>query len=200
MGRAMKIQRAIISVSNKEGLGEFAGFLRKLGVEIISTGGTRKYLDGLDIDTVEISRYTGFPEIMDGRVKTLHPRVHGGILNVRDKKEHQDAMKDLNIKNLDLIVVNLYPFREVVAKGCTFEEAIENIDIGGPSMIRAGAKNFRFVTVVVDPGDYPKVMEDIEANNGGTSEELRFYLARKVFSFTSEYDLAIHSYLSSTNT
>jgi phosphoribosylaminoimidazolecarboxamide formyltransferase / IMP cyclohydrolase len=195
----MKIERAIISVSNKEGLGDFAVFLKKQGVEIISTGGTKKYLDQLGIDPLEISRYTGFPEIMDGRVKTLHPRVHGGILNIRDKKEHQDAMKDLDIKNIDLIVVNLYPFREVVAKGCTFEEAIENIDIGGPSMIRAAAKNFSFVTVVVDPADYPRVMEDFQVNNGRVSEELRFYLAKKVFTLTSEYDLAIHNYLSSTN-
>lgn len=195
----MKIERAIVSVSSKEGLGDFAGFLKKQGVEIISTGGTKKYLDQLGLDPVEISRYTGFPEIMDGRVKTLHPRVHGGILNIRDKKEHQDAMKDLEIKHIDLIVVNLYPFREVVARGCTFEEAIENIDIGGPSMIRAGAKNFRFVTVVVDPSDYPRVMEDMAANNGGTSEELRLYLAKKVFSLTSEYDGAIFTYLSSTH-
>jgi phosphoribosylaminoimidazolecarboxamide formyltransferase / IMP cyclohydrolase len=194
----MKIERAIISVSNKEGLGEFAAFLKAKGVEIISTGGTKKYLDQLGLDPIEISRYTGFPEIMDGRVKTLHPKVHGGILNIRDKKDHQDAMKELEIKNIDMIVVNLYPFREVVAKGCTFEEAIENIDIGGPSMIRAAAKNFSFVTVVADPADYQKVMNDIRTNNGGTSEQLRFYLARKVFSITSEYDLAIHSYLSST--
>lgn len=195
----MKIERAVISVSNKEGLGDLAAFLKTQGVEIISTGGTKKYLDQLGLDPLEISRYTGFPEIMDGRVKTLHPRVHGGILNIRDKKEHQQAKKDLDIKDIDLIVVNLYPFREVVAKGCTFDEAIENIDIGGPSMIRAAAKNFRFVTVVVDPTDYPKVIQDMQTNGGATSDELRFYLAKKVFALTSEYDLAIHSYLSSTN-
>lgn len=195
----MKIERAVISVSNKEGLDAIAAFLKEQGVEIISTGGTKKYLDQLGLDPTEISRYTGFPEIMDGRVKTLHPRVHGGILNIRDKKEHEDAKRDLDIKNIDLIIVNLYPFREVVAKGCTFEEAVENIDIGGPSMIRAAAKNFRFVTVVVDPVDYPKVIEDMTANGGSTSEKLRFYLAKKVFALTSEYDFAIHSYLSSTN-
>ena len=116
--------------------------------------GHEKYLDELKVNPKEISEHTGFPEIMDGRVKTLHPKVHGGILNIRDKKEHQDAMKALDIKNIDLIVVNLYPFKEVVAKGCTFEEAIENIDIGGPSMIRAAAKNYKYVTVVVDPWDY----------------------------------------------
>lgn len=195
----MKIERAVISVSDKGGLNDLAAFLKAQGVEIISTGGTKRYLDQLGLDPVEISRYTGFPEIMDGRVKTLHPKVHGGILNIRGKQEHEDAKGSLEIKNIDLIIVNLYPFKEVVAKGCTFEEAIENIDIGGPSMIRGAAKNFRFVTVVVDPADYPKVMEDMSANNGATSEKLRFYLAKKVFALTSEYDSAIHSYLSSVN-
>ncbi|MGD0229296.1 MAG: IMP cyclohydrolase [Syntrophorhabdales bacterium] len=192
----MKIQRAVISVSNKAGLAELAPFLKSCQVEIISTGGTKKYLDELKVNPKEISEHTGFPEIMDGRVKTLHPKVHGGILNIRDKKEHQDAMKALDIKNIDMIVVNLYPFKEVVAKGCTFDEAIENIDIGGPSMIRAAAKNFRYVTVVVDPEDYRKVMEDMVAHNGETSEELRFFLAKKVFFLTSDYDRAIYEYLS----
>jgi phosphoribosylaminoimidazolecarboxamide formyltransferase / IMP cyclohydrolase len=195
----MKIQRAVISVSNKAGLNQLAPFLKTFGVEIISTGGTKKYLDELKVTPIEISQHTGFPEIMDGRVKTLHPMVHGGILNIRDKKEHQDAMKALNIKNIDMIVVNLYPFKEVVAKGCTFEEAIENIDIGGPSMIRAAAKNYRYVTVVVDPEDYGRVMEDMKAHNGETSEELRFFLAKKVFFLTSDYDTAIYEYLSKTN-
>ena len=192
----MKIQRAVISVSNKAGLAEFAPFLKGCQVELISTGGTKKYLDELKVNPKEISEYTGFPEIMDGRVKTLHPKVHGGILNIRDKADHQEAMKALGIKNIDMIVVNLYPFKEVTAKGCTFEEAIENIDIGGPSMIRAAAKNFRYVTVVVDPGDYPKVMEDMKAHDGETSEELRFFLAKKVFFMTSDYDRAIYDYLS----
>ena len=133
---------------------------------------------------------------MDGRVKTLHPKIHGGILNVRDNAEHQKAMETLNIKHIDMIVVNLYPFKEVISKGCTFEEAIENIDIGGPSMIRAAAKNFKYVTVVVDPEDYPKVMEDMKAHNGETTEDLKFYLAKKVFSITSEYDKTIFTYLS----
>ncbi len=192
----MKIQRAIISVSNKAGLAELAPFLKGLGVEIISTGGTRKYLDELKVNPKDISEHTGFPEIMDGRVKTLHPKVHGGILNIRDKKEHQDAKKALDIKDIDMIVVNLYPFKEVVAKGCTFEEAIENIDIGGPSMIRAAAKNYKYVTVVTDPADYAKVIENIKANDGGTTEEMRFYLAKKVFFLTSDYDKAIYDYLS----
>ncbi len=192
----MKIKRAVVSVSNKSGLSELGPFLRSSGVEILSTGGTKKYLDGINVNPIEISAYTGFPEIMDGRVKTLHPKVHGGILNIRDNKEHQNAMDSLGIKHIDMIVVNLYPFKEVVSKGCTFEEAIENIDIGGPSMIRAAAKNYKYVTVVVDPEDYPKVMEQMKANDGETTEDFRFYLAKKVFYFTSDYDGAIYSYLS----
>jgi phosphoribosylaminoimidazolecarboxamide formyltransferase / IMP cyclohydrolase len=192
----MKIERAVISVSNKAGLGELGPFLKNYNVEIMSTGGTKKYLDGQGVATIDISSYTGFPEIMDGRVKTLHPKVAGGILGIRDKADHVDAMKTHNIKRIDLIVVNLYPFREVVSKGCTFEEAIENIDIGGPSMIRAAAKNFKYVTVVIDPADYPRVMEEMKARGGDTSEEFRFYLAKKVFQTTSEYDTAIFTYLS----
>jgi len=194
----MKIKRAVISVSNKDSLSGLAMFLKENGVEILSTGGTKKFLDGIGANPVEVSAYTGFPEIMDGRVKTLHPKVHGGILNIRDNAEHQKAMESLDIKHIDMIVVNLYPFKEVVSKGCTFEEAIENIDIGGPSMIRAAAKNFKYVTVVVDPEDYGKVIEDMKARNGETSEELRLYLAKKVFFLTSDYDRAIYSYLSET--
>jgi phosphoribosylaminoimidazolecarboxamide formyltransferase / IMP cyclohydrolase len=194
----MKIRRAVISVSNKAGLSDLALCLKDYGVEVLSTGGTKKYLDGIGANPMEISAYTGFPETMDGRVKTLHPKVHGGILNLRDNPEHQKAMEQLEIKPIDMIVVNLYPFREVVAKGCTFEEAIENIDIGGPSMIRAAAKNFRYVTVVVDPEDYGRVIENLKANGGATTEELRFYLAKKVYALTSEYDRAIYAYLSDT--
>jgi phosphoribosylaminoimidazolecarboxamide formyltransferase/IMP cyclohydrolase len=192
----MKIKRAVISVSNKSGLQELASFLKNYSVEILSTGGTKKYLDGIGVNPTEVSAYTGFPEIMDGRVKTLHPKVHGGILNIRDNKEHQKAMESLNIKHIDMIVVNLYPFKEVISKGCTFEEAIENIDIGGPSMVRAAAKNFKYVTVVIDPDDYSRVMENMKANNGETTEDLRFYLAKKVFYSTSEYDSNIYKYLS----
>jgi phosphoribosylaminoimidazolecarboxamide formyltransferase/IMP cyclohydrolase len=192
----MKIERAVISVSNKAGLGELAPFLKGLGIEIISTGGTKKYLDELGVRPKDISEHTGFPEIMDGRVKTLHPKVHGGILNIRDKKDHQEAKKALDIKDIDMIVVNLYPFKEVVARGCTFEEAIENIDIGGPSMIRAAAKNYKYVTVVTDPADYSRVIENMKANGGATTEELRFFLAKKVFFLTSDYDKAIYDYLS----
>lgn len=192
----MKIRRAVVSVSSKAGLSDLALFLTKVGVEILSTGGTRKYLEGIGVNPIEVSAYTGFPEIMDGRVKTLHPKVHGGILNIRDNEEHQKAMKTHGISHIDMIVVNLYPFIEVVSKGCTFEDAIENIDIGGPSMIRAAAKNFKYVTVVVDPEDYVKVIENMKANDGATTEELRFYLARKVFALTSAYDRAITDYLS----
>ena len=194
----MKIQRAIVSVSDKANLSELALCLKEFNVEILSTGGTKKYLDGIGVNPVEVSSYTGFPEIMDGRVKTLHPKVHGGILNIRDNSEHQAAMQKHSIKHIDMIVVNLYPFKEVISKGCTFEDAIENIDIGGPSMIRAAAKNFKFVTVVVDPTDYPKVIQSMKENNGETTEELRFYLARKVFYLTADYDKAIYTYLSET--
>jgi phosphoribosylaminoimidazolecarboxamide formyltransferase / IMP cyclohydrolase len=195
----MKIKRAVISVSNKSGLEELALLLKELGVEILSTGGTRKYLDSIGANPIEVSQYTGFPEIMDGRVKTLHPKVHGGILNVRDNAEHQKAMESLGIKHIDMIVVNLYPFVEVISKGCTFDQAIENIDIGGPSMIRAAAKNHKYVTVVVDPEDYTKVVQELKERNGETSEELRFYLARKVFALTAGYDKAIYDYLAGIN-
>jgi phosphoribosylaminoimidazolecarboxamide formyltransferase/IMP cyclohydrolase len=195
----MKIRRAIVSVSDKANLSELALCLKEFNVEILSTGGTKKYLDGIGVNPVEVSSYTGFPEIMDGRVKTLHPKVHGGILNIRNNNEHQAAMQVHNIKHIDMIVVNLYPFKEVISKGCTFEDAIENIDIGGPSMIRAAAKNFKFVTVVIDPEDYPKIIQSMKTYNGETTEELRFYLARKVFYLTADYDKAIYNYLSEKN-
>ncbi len=192
----MKIERAVISVSDKSGLGELGKFLKSCNVEIMSTGGTRKYLEEQGAGPIDISTYTGFPEIMDGRVKTLHPKVAGGILGIRDKADHVDAMKKHEIKRIDLIVVNLYPFREVISKGCTFEEAIENIDIGGPSMIRAAAKNFKYVTVVIDPSDYAKLIDEMKSHNGETTEQFRFYLARKVYQTTGEYDRAIYNYLS----
>jgi phosphoribosylaminoimidazolecarboxamide formyltransferase/IMP cyclohydrolase len=194
----MKIRRAIISVSDKANLSGLAICLKEYNVEILSTGGTKKYLDSIGVNPIEVSEYTGFPEIMDGRVKTLHPRVHGGILNIRDNAEHQSAMRTHDIRHIDMIVVNLYPFKEVISKGCTFEDAIENIDIGGPSMVRAAAKNFKYVTVVVDPVDYPKIIDSIKANDGETTEDLRFYLAKKVFHLTADYDKAIYDYLSET--
>ncbi len=192
----MKIRRAIVSVSSKDGLSDLALFLKDKNVEVLSTGGTKRYLESIGVTPVEVGAYTGFPEIMDGRVKTLHPKVHGGILNIRDNSEHQKAMQDHGISHIDMIVVNLYPFVEVVSKGCTFEDAIENIDIGGPSMIRAAAKNFKYVTVVVDPEDYAKVIQNMTENDGATTEEMRFYLAKKVFALTSAYDRAITEYLS----
>lgn len=192
----MGIKRAIVSVSNKIGLSELVDFLKDYKVEILSTGGTKKYLESLGIEVEEISAYTGFPEIMDGRVKTLHPKIHGGILNIRDNEAHKEAMQLHGIKPIDLVVVNLYPFLEVIEAGCTFDEAIENIDIGGPSMIRAAAKNFRYVTVVVDPNDYPELMRNMRMNNGDTSLDFRFYLAKKVFNLTYLYDKAIYEYLS----
>ena len=192
----MKIRRAIVSVSSKDGLSDLALFLKDNNVEVLSTGGTKRYLESIGVTPVEVGAYTGFPEIMDGRVKTLHPKVHGGILNIRDNSEHQKAMQDHGISHIDMIVVNLYPFVEVVSKGCTFEDAIENIDIGGPSMSRAAAKNFKYVTVVVDPEDYAKVIQNMTENDGATTEEMRFYLAKKVFALTSAYDRAITEYLS----
>ena len=192
----MTIQRALISVSDKTGLVPFARKLAELGIEIISTGGTSKLLTAEGISVTEIAAFTGFPEMMDGRVKTLHPKVHGGLLHLRDNPEHVDQAAEHGILPIDLVVVNLYPFEKTVAKpDVTLEEAIENIDIGGPSMLRSAAKNYRSVTVVVDPADYPDVLESLEANNGATTLQLRERLAIKVFITTSSYDAAIGNYL-----
>ena len=192
----MKITRALISVSDKTGLVEFARQLVGMGVQILSTGGTSALLQKNDIPTTEISAFTGSPEILDGRVKTLHPKVHGGLLYVRDNPDHQ-AQADANgILPIDLVVVNLYPFEATIAKpGVTLEEAIENIDIGGPSMLRSAAKNYRSVTVVVDPTDYAKVLENMRDNDGATTFKLREQLGIKVFVTTSKYDGAIANYL-----
>jgi len=192
----MKIKRALISVSDKTGLLEFARELTALGVEIISTGGTAKLLHREGIACTEISNFTGFPEIMDGRVKTLHPKVHGGLLYLRGNPDHEAQAKANGIEPIDLVVVNLYPFEATVAKeGVTLEEAIEQIDIGGPSMLRSAAKNYRSVTVVVDPADYEDVLTSIRDNEGGTTLKLRERLAIKVFVTTSKYDGAIANYL-----
>lgn len=188
-------RRAIISVSNKDGVVPFAKRLSELGFEIISTGGTRKALDAAGIPTISISDVTGFPEIMDGRVKTLHPKVHGGLLSVRTNPAHVKEMEDNNITPIDMVVVNLYPFKQTIEKpGTTFEDAIENIDIGGPSMLRSAAKNHAFVTVVVDNADYDTVISEIEAN-GDTTLETRRRLAAKVFRHTAAYDTYISTYL-----
>lgn len=192
----MKITRALISVSDKTGLVDFARQLVGMGVQILSTGGTSALLQKNDIPTTEISAFTGSPEILDGRVKTLHPKVHGGLLYVRDNPDHQ-AQADANgILPIDLVVVNLYPFESTIMKpGVTLEEAIENIDIGGPSMLRSAAKNYRSVTVVVDPSDYEKVLENMRDNDGATTFKLREQLGIKVFVTTSKYDGAIANYL-----
>jgi phosphoribosylaminoimidazolecarboxamide formyltransferase/IMP cyclohydrolase len=192
----MKIQRALISVSDKTGLVEFARGLREHGVEIISTGGTAALLGANGITNTEISAYTGFPEMMDGRVKTLHPKVHGGLLFVRENPDHVAQAEAHGIQPIDLVVVNLYPFEQTIAKaGTTLEEAIEQIDIGGPSMLRSAAKNYRAVTVVVDPEDYADVLESMSANEGATTFKLRERLGIKVFVTTSRYDSAIANYL-----
>ncbi len=191
-----KIDRAIISVTDKSGVVDFARALSKFGVQILSTGGTAKALRDGGVSVTDISEYTGFPEMMDGRVKTLHPKVHGGLLGLRDNPEHVRAMEEHGIKPIDMVVVNLYQFEKTVAKeGVTLEEAIENIDIGGPSMLRSSAKNFKDVTVIVDPEDYRVVLDEMEIYAGETRLETRFRLAKKVFRLTHEYDGAISRYL-----
>ncbi len=191
-----KIERGIISVTDKAGVVDFAGSLSKFGVQILSTGGTARALRDGGISVMDISQYTGFPEMLDGRIKTLHPKVHGGLLGMRDNPEHVSMMKEHGIENIDLLVVNLYQFEKTVAKeGVTIEEAIENIDIGGPAMLRSSAKNFKDVTVIVDPLDYDPVLKEMEELGGATSLKTRFRLARKVFQLTHKYDGAISQYL-----
>jgi phosphoribosylaminoimidazolecarboxamide formyltransferase/IMP cyclohydrolase len=190
------ITRALMSVTDKSGLAEFATFLAGYQVEILSTGGTAKLLRDNGVTVVEVSDFTGFPEMLDGRVKTLHPKIHGGILGRRDLASHQGQMAAHGIVPIDLVVVNLYQFEKAIAKpGCTLEDAIENIDIGGPTLLRAAAKNYQAVTVVVDPADYPHLMAEMKANQGATNLSTRFNLARKVFKLTHEYDGAIYHYL-----
>ncbi|EGL83473.1 Bifunctional purine biosynthesis protein purH [Caldalkalibacillus thermarum TA2.A1] len=190
------IQRALISVSDKTGLVPFAQALVKRGIEIISTGGTARLLSEAGINVTPISAVTGFPEILDGRVKTLHPRIHSGLLAVRDNESHLAQLKEHGIQAIDLVVVNLYPFAQTIAKqDVTFEEAIENIDIGGPSMVRAAAKNHAYVTVVVDHEDYEEIIRQLDAN-GGITEQTRRRLAAKAFRHTAAYDALIAEYLS----
>ena len=190
------IQRALISVSDKTGLVPFARALTEMEIEIISTGGTARLLKENGIPVVDVEDYTGFPEMMDGRVKTLHPKVHGGILALRDNPDHVRTMREHDIPPIDMVVVNLYPFEETIRKPeCTLEDAIENIDIGGPTMLRSAAKNYRFVTVVIDPEDYTPVLDALKTGRGEISEELRLRLAQKVFAFTARYDSLISTYL-----
>jgi phosphoribosylaminoimidazolecarboxamide formyltransferase / IMP cyclohydrolase len=193
-----KIQRALLSVSDKTGLISLAQTLAKAGIEIISTGGTAKALHEAGVAATELSTYTGFPEMMDGRVKTLHPKIHGGLLFIRGNEKHEAAARSHQIQPIDLVVVNLYPFEQTVARpDVSLAEAIENIDIGGPSMLRSAAKNHESVTVVVDPADYAEVARQI-AETGGTSPDLRRKLAAKVFARTAAYDAAIAAHLRKT--
>ena len=190
----IRIKRALISVSDKTGLDDFAKALHSLGVELISTGGTARYIAGLGVPVKDVSDVTGFPEMMDGRVKTLHPLIHGGLLGLRDNETHQKSMKDHNITPIDLLVVNLYPFRETVARGADAETCIENIDIGGPAMIRSASKNHGFVTVVTEPEDYQLILDEMRAL-GGTGFETRRSLAGKAFAHTASYDSAISTWM-----
>jgi len=189
------IRRALISVSDKTGLIEFARNLAMLGIDIISTGGTAKTLELAGIKVSDVESVTGFPEIMDGRVKTLHPKIHGGLLSIRGNAEHEAARMTHGIANIDLLVVNLYPFERTVARNADWETTIENIDVGGPAMIRGAAKNHEGVTVVVEPEDYAKVLEEIKTGGGNTSLATRRTLAAKAFARTSAYDAAISQWL-----
>ncbi len=187
------VKRALISVSDKTGIVEFAQQLSQLGIEILSTGGTYRLLKDNNIPAVEVSDYTGFPEMMDGRVKTLHPKVHGGILGRRGQDDN--IMDEHGIKAIDMVVVNLYPFEQTVAKpDCSLEDAIENIDIGGPTMVRAAAKNHNFVNIVVNAADYSALLDELQANNGSTTYKTRFDLAIKAYEHTAAYDGAIANY------
>ena len=191
----MKIKRALISVSNKDGVVNLAKRLHSAGVEIISTGGTMKAIKEAGIPVTYVSDVTGFPEIMDGRVKTLNPYSHGGSLSVRDNQEHLTQMQEHGIKGIDLVAVNLYPFKETIAKpDVTLAEAIENIDIGGPAMVRASAKNFKFVTIVTNPAKYNEVIAQIK-ENGGVDDCTRLELAQEAFAHTAAYDMMIQDYL-----
>ncbi|WP_442593047.1 bifunctional phosphoribosylaminoimidazolecarboxamide formyltransferase/IMP cyclohydrolase [Parapusillimonas sp. JC17] len=201
----MKIQTALLSVSDKTGIVDFAQALAQRGVRLLSTGGTAKLLADAGLSVTEVAAHTGSPEILDGRVKTLHPKIHGGLLARRDSAEHLATIEQHGIDRIDLLVVNLYPFRETIAKpGCSFADAVENIDIGGPAMLRAAAKNHGTpeggVTVVIDPADYPRVLADMDGPQGGPSYGLRLELATKTYAHTAAYDGAIASYLSSLAT
>jgi len=193
------VRRALVSVSDKTGLAELGKFLAARGVEILSTGGSAKALREAGVPVVEVSAYTGFPEMMDGRVKTLQPKIHGGILARRDTAGHIEAMQTHGIKPIDLVVINLYPFEATVAKGAAFDECIENIDIGGPALIRAAAKNHDFVAVVTDPADYAAVMDEMKASNGGIGAEIKKRLAAAAYARTGAYDAAISQWFAREN-
>ena len=190
-----KVERALISLTDKSGIDDFAKALADLGVEILSTGGTAKKIRDCGVAVTDVSEFTGFPEMLDGRVKTLHPLVHGGILNQRENADHQEQCAQHGIKPIDIVAVNLYAFEKTVAQpDCSLADAIENIDIGGPTLLRASAKNFQDVTVIVDPADYEQVLSEIRAT-GNTTLKTRFRLAVKVFQLTSTYDTTIAKWL-----
>ena len=192
----IKVKRAIISVSDKTGLIPFAKGLDALGVEILSTGGTAKHLRNAGISVKEVSDYTQFPEMLDGRVKTLHPRIHGGLLALRNNPDHMEQVKKHNIGLIDMVAINLYPFESVIGKkNVTLEEAIENIDIGGPSMLRSAAKNFKSVAVISNPNRYPEILKELENNNGLLSDSVLFKLAIEAFQHTAKYDGIISGFL-----
>ncbi len=191
-----KVQMALISVSDKSGLVEFAKGLSSLGIEILSTGGTARNLRKARLKIKDVSEYTKFPELLGGRLKTLHPKIHGGLLWRRDNPKDKEEINIHRIGSIDIVAVNLYPFEETVSKpDTTFEEAIENIDIGGPTMLRAASKNFKDVVVIVDPADYPKVLDELKTRSGEVSYDTKFYLAKKVFAHTARYDTLIANYL-----
>jgi phosphoribosylaminoimidazolecarboxamide formyltransferase/IMP cyclohydrolase len=191
-----KIARALISVSNKKGIVEFANVLHTMGIEIISTGGTAKTLRDSGIAVKDVSEHTGFPEMLDGRVKTLHPKIHGGLLSRRDNPKDMEEIRKHGIDTIDMVVVNLYPFEETISRaGVSFAEAIENIDIGGPAMLRSASKNFQDVAVIVDPSDYENIINEMQKMNGALSYRTRLELAKKVFRHTSRYDAIIADYL-----
>ena len=192
----MKIKTALISVSDKTGIVEFAKSLSDMGVRIISTGGTARVIRTAGIPVTSVDEVTGFPEILSGRVKSLHPKIHGALLAVRDDEDHMSQLRENGIEPIDLVVVNLYPFEKTIAnEDVSIEEAIENIDIGGPTMLRSAAKNYRYVGAVIDPADYGLVLKEIKAD-GELSDDTLMYLATKVFKTTSGYDAAITGFLS----
>ncbi|MBI4030358.1 MAG: bifunctional phosphoribosylaminoimidazolecarboxamide formyltransferase/IMP cyclohydrolase, partial [Proteobacteria bacterium] len=194
---AVPVKRVLVSVSNKSGIVEFSKKLAAFGVEIISTGGTAKTLFDAGIEVRDLAGYTGFPEIMDGRVKTLHPKVHGGILARRNDSNHRKAMEKNDIEGIDMVVVSLYPFIDTVKSGADFDACIENIDIGGVALIRAAAKNHEFVTILTDPQDYDKILEDMKENEGAVSLSLRRALAANAFALTATYDSNIAGWFAS---
>ena len=197
----LKVNRALISVSDKKGIIPFAKGLHQLGVEIISTGGTARQLREAGLSVVEVSDYTGFPEMLDGRLKTLHPKIHGGLLALRQKKEHMEQVKEHNVGLIDMVVINLYPFEAVTQKkNVRLEEAIEHIDIGGPSMVRSTSNNYKNVAVIYHPAHYNNILEELENNSGLLSDAILFKLAVEAFERTASYDNVISEFLAQRRT